>query len=160
MLNSLTDGWWTSTNLYIADPDHVVLGEIADQGARTVTEGKSRLLSAIISGGMILDSSRLADDPQGQEPASAVYDNRRLFAVASEGRAFRPVEGDTGDRAAAASTRRAADGVYLAVFNFDEKQPQTITVPLVRIDQHLATSSDAVTDFATGKALQPARGHG
>jgi hypothetical protein len=34
MLNSLTYGWWTDKNLYITDPDHVVLGEKADQGAQ------------------------------------------------------------------------------------------------------------------------------
>lgn len=102
MLNSLTYGWWTSGNLFIADPDHVVLGEQADQGARSVTEGKSRLLSAIISGGMVMDSSRLADDPQGRQFATEVYDNRNLFAVANEQKVFRPIEGDTGDRAASA----------------------------------------------------------
>ena len=77
----------------------------------------------------------------------------------SEGRAFHPVEGDTGDKAAAAFTRRAADGVYLAVFNYDEKQPRTISVPLSRIDQQLAAApSIAVTDVATREALAPARG--
>jgi hypothetical protein len=159
MLNSLTYGWWTSKNLYIADPDHVVLGENADQGARSVTEGKSRLLSAILSGGMILDSSRLADDPQGQDLARAVYNNRNLFAVASEGRTFRPVEGDTGDKAADAFVRNSADGVYLAVFNYDEKESRTIAVPLQRIDPGLAAASSvAVIDMATGKALAPAHG--
>jgi hypothetical protein len=158
MLNSLTYGWWTSKNLYIADPDHVVLGKNADHGARSVTEGRSRLLSAIISGGMILDSSRLADDPQGQEFARAVYDSRNLFAVASEGRAFRPVEGDTGDKAAAIFIRPSAHGVYLAVFNYDEKESQIITVPLARIDPGLAAASIAVTDVSTGKALAPAYG--
>jgi alpha-galactosidase len=158
MLNSLTYGWWTSKNLYIADPDHVVLGENADHGARSVTEGRSRLLSAIISGGMILDSSRLADDPQGQEFARAVYDNRNLFAVASEERTFRPVEGDTGDKAAAVFTRRTEHGIYLAVFNYDEKRSQTIAVPLARIDLGLVKESVAVIDVATGKALAPADG--
>jgi alpha-galactosidase len=158
MLNSLAYGWWTSKNLYIADPDHVVLGESADQGARNVTEGRSRLLSAIISGGMILDSSRLADDPHGQELARAVYDNGNLFAVANEGRAFRPVEGDTGDKAAAEFTRPAADGVYLAVFNYDDKRPQVIAVPLARIEPQWAASSPiAIMDVATGKALSTAR---
>ncbi|MCU1314327.1 MAG: carbohydrate binding family 6 [Acidobacteriaceae bacterium] len=158
MLNSLTYGWWTSKNLYIADPDHVVLGENADHGARSVAEGRSRVLSAIVSGGMILDSSRLADDPQGQEFARAVYDNRNLFAVASEGRTFRPVEGDTGDRAAALFTRQSAHGVYLAVFNYDEKQSQTIKVPLGRLDPGLAAVSVAVIDVATGKSLARADG--
>jgi alpha-galactosidase len=157
MLNSLTYGWWTDKNLYITDPDHVVLGEKADQGARSLTEGKSRLLSAIISGGMILDSSRLADDPQGRELARSVYDNRNLFAVASEGMAFRPVEGDTGDKAAAVFSRPSSHGVYVAVFNYDEKHPQTIAIPLERIDQALAkASSVSVKDVASGNALQSA----
>jgi hypothetical protein len=159
MLNSLTYGWWTNKSLYITDPDHVVLGEKADQGARSVTEGKSRLLSAIISGGMILDSSRLADDPQAQELARAVYDSPNLFAVASEGKAFRPIEGDTGNKAAAAFTRPSAHGVYLAVFNYDDKKPREITVPLDRIDPALGTAASVeVIDVATGKALLPAHG--
>jgi alpha-galactosidase len=156
MLNSLTYGWWTDKNLYITDPDHVVLGEKADQGARSVIEGKSRLLSAIISGGMILDSSRLADDPQGRELANSVYDNRKWFDVASEGKVFRPIEGDTGDKAAAVFIRPSAHGVYIAFFNYDEKSSQTITVPLDRIDRTLATAqSVSVTDITSGKELQP-----
>jgi hypothetical protein len=86
-------------SLYLTDPDHVVLGEKADQGARSIVEGQSRLLSAVISGGMILDSSRVADDAQGQTFAKVVYSNPRLFAVANEGKIFRPLEGDTGNRA-------------------------------------------------------------
>ncbi len=157
MLNSLTYGWWTNGNLYIADPDHVVLGPRANLGARSIIEGKSRLLSAIISGGMILDSTALADDPQGREMARAVYDNRNLFAVASKGKAFRPVEGDTGDRAADAFVRPSSHGMYLAVFNFDDQQKQTITVPLARISTALASASSVqVIDVASGKALEPA----
>lgn len=157
MLNSLTYGWWTSGNLYIADPDHVVLGEKADNGARNVVEGKSRLLSAIISGGMILDSSRLADDPHGRELAKQVYDNPRLFAVASEEKVFRPLEGDTGDRAAAVFVRRSKDGYYLAVFNYDEKKTQSIDVPLERIDAALHGSSVTLIDVATGQSLPAAK---
>jgi hypothetical protein len=157
MLNSLTYGWWTSKNLYITDLDHVVLGNKADQGARSVEEGKSRLLSAIVSGGMILDSSRLADDPQGRELARAVYDNRPWFAVAAEGKTFRPVEGDTGDKAADVFLRATAHGAYVALFNFDQEQPHTITVPLDRIDETLANSASVtVIDVASGTVLKPA----
>lgn len=151
MLNSLTYGWWTNKSLYIADPDHVVLGEKADLGARSVAEGKSRLLSAIITSGMLLDSSRLADDEQGRAFAQKVYDNRNLFAVARDGEAFRPIEGDTGDKAATAFIRRSPHGVYLAVFNYDDKQPETITVSLDRIDASFATAAVTVTDVATGQ---------
>ncbi|TCK70219.1 hypothetical protein [Acidipila rosea] len=159
MLNSLTYGWWTAGSLYIADPDHVVLGEKADHGARSVTEGKSRLLSAIISGGMILDSSRLADDPQGRQLAAQVYNARDLFQVANEQKVFRPVEGDTGDRAASAFVRPFKGGFYLALFNYDELQPQTITVPLARIDPALATATAvSVIEVETGRKLPEAHG--
>jgi len=157
MLNSLTYGWWTSKNLYITDPDHVVLGDKADQGARSVVEGKSRLLSAIISGGMILDSSQLADDPQGQKFAQAVYNNRPWMAVAAEGKTFRPIEGNTGNKATDAFVRSTAHGAYVAVFNYDEKNPQTITIPAERIDAALASvPSISVIDVASGASLQSA----
>jgi hypothetical protein len=157
MLNSLTYGWWTGKNLYITDPDHVVLGDKADQGARNAEEGKSRLLSAIISGGMILDSSRLADDPRGRELAQSVYSNRPWFAVAAEEKTFRPIEGDTGDRAADVFVRTSAHGAYVALFNYDEKLPRTFTLPLDRIDKALANvPSLTVIDVATGTVLKQA----
>jgi len=155
MLNSLTYGWWTDKNLYITDPDHVVLGEKADLGARNVVEGKSRLLSAIISGGMILDSSRLADDPEGRELAKSVYDDRQWFAIASEGKSFRPVEGNTGEKAATVFVRPSAHGVYVALFNYDEKHPQIISVPLNRIDQALAGRSSVSIVDVSSKAELP-----
>jgi len=155
MLNSLTYGWWTSKNLYITDPDHVVLGDKADLGARSIVEGKSRLLSAIVSGGMILDSSQLADDPKGRELAQAVYNNRPWFAVAAEGKTFVPIEGDTGDKATDVFFRPSVHGVYVAFFNYDEKHEQTITIPLERIDKKLITSSQvAVIDVSSGMALK------
>jgi hypothetical protein len=134
----------------------VVLGEKADLGARNVTEGRSRLLSAVISGGMILDSSRLADDAQGQELAQAVYDNKALFAVAAEGRIFRPVEGDTGDKAANVFARRSANGYYVALFNLDDKQKLTVQVPVERIAPEWAAKEVAVTDVAAKTALPSA----
>lgn len=159
MLNSLTYGWWTDPSLYIADPDHVVLGEKGDLGARSVTEGRSRLLSAIVSGGMILDSSPIADDPRARDLARAVYDNRNLLRVAGEGKVFRPVEGDTGDRAAPAFMRRSSHGFYLAVFNYDDRQPHTISVPLGRIDRSLAGAEPVTAiDVASGKEYPPVRG--
>jgi len=155
MLNSLTYGWWTGKNLYITDPDHVVLGDKADLGARSVVEGKSRLLSAIVSGGMILDSSQLADDPKGRELAQAVYNNRPWFAVAAEGKTFVPIEGDTGDKATDVFVRPSTHGVYVAFFNYDEKHEQTITIPLERIDKKLVTSSPvAVIDVSSGTPLK------
>lgn len=133
MLNALAYGWWTNKALYILDPDHVVLGERGDQGARNLDEGNSRLLSAVISGGMVLDSSPVADDVQARGLAKDVYNKPEWFQIASGGDAFRPIEGDTGDSAANAFVRASGNEWYLAVFNYDDKNPTTIHVPVARI---------------------------
>jgi hypothetical protein len=98
---------------------------------------------------MILDSSRLADDPQGRELARSVYGNRPWFAIAAEQKTFRPIEGDTGDRATDVFMRASAHGAYVALFNYDENKPHTFNVPLDRIDKSLANA-------ASGAALKPA----
>lgn len=133
MLNALTYGWWTNKRLYILDPDHVVLGEHGDLGARSVDEGNSRLLSAIIGGGMVLDSSPLSEDPQARELAKSVYAKPDWFDLSASGEAFRPIEGDTGSAATNAFVRSDGGNLYLAVFNYDDKNPATIRVPIARI---------------------------
>jgi alpha-galactosidase len=148
MLNALTYAWWTDESLYIIDPDHIPLGAKADEGARNLVEAQSRLLSTIISGGMILDSTRLADDPEGQAMALQVYNNRALMKIGAEGKIFRPVEGDTGDAAAKVFARQSALGYYIAVFNYDEKETHTIQVNLNRID--LQFKGSVARDVASG----------
>jgi hypothetical protein len=106
---------------------------------------------------MILDSSRLADDPQARELAQAVYDSRSWLSVAAEDKTFRPIEGNTGDKATDVFVRPSAHGAYVAFFNYDMKDTQTIRVPLARIDKALArVPSVAVIDVASGTTLQPA----
>jgi alpha-galactosidase len=158
MLNALTYGWWTNKDLYLLDPDHVVLGERGDQGARTLNEGNSRLLSAIISGGMVLDSSPVADDAQAQGLAKDVYNKSKWFQIASGGDAFRPVEGDTGNSAANAFVRTSGKDWYLAVFNYDEKSPATIQVPVARILPPHAKGELDAADSETGSVAVIAGG--
>jgi hypothetical protein len=148
MLNALTYAWWTDESLYIIDPDHIPLGTKADEGARNLVEAQSRLLSTIISGGMILDSTRLADDPEGQALALRLYNNRALMKVGEEGKVFRPIEGDTGDAAASIFARQSALGYYIAVFNYDDKETRTIQVKFNRIDPEFRGS--VVRDVASG----------
>jgi len=133
MLNSLTYGWWSNT-LYIADPDHIVLGPRADHGARNLDEGFSRFLSTVISGGMLLDSSNLIDDSEAKDLATHIYAHTRINQIAAEGKAFHPVEGDSGDRAANIFVREApSGGLYVAVFNFDPAKSAEIQLPLERL---------------------------
>lgn len=159
MLNSLTYGWWTSPSLYIADPDQIPLGTgAAIHGARTVDEARSRFLSALISGGQMMDSSNYLDDPTAREIAPQVYTNRRMNALAG-GKPFRPVEGNTGDRAADAFVREENGNYYLAVFNFDFDAPALKHIPLERVAKSLSGGSRvAVTDVWSGASLGRSQG--
>lgn len=133
MLNSLTYGWWTNRNLFIADPDAVALGTHADQGARNLPEARSRFLSAVITGGMVLDGSDFLDDPQAPQFAEKTYGNPELNALAHQNPAFEPVEGDTGDHAANVFEWKDNGRILVAFFNFDADAPATIRVPLARL---------------------------
>jgi hypothetical protein len=133
MLNSLSYGWWTDPSLFIADPDAVALGPTADQGARNLREARSRYLSTVITGGMVLDGSALGTDPVADQFAEAIYGNPELNALAHQNPAFEPVEGNTGDHAANAYEWKEGDKVLVAVFNFDSDALTTINVPLERL---------------------------
>jgi len=159
MLNSLTYGWWTSPSVYIADPDEIPLGPVANEGSRNENEARSRFLSAVISGGMILDSSAFLDDPAARDVAPKVYTNPRINALAATGKPFRPVEGDTGDQAADVFVREENGTHYLAVFNFNGDSAVSKLVPLERVAQVFAGGKPAsVTDVWTDSQLGSATG--
>lgn len=158
MLNSLTYGWWTDGSLYILDPDEVVLGPVADQGARNINEARSRFLSDVIAGGMVLDSSAYLDDPLARSLTKATYLNPQLNRIAAEGKVFRPIEGDTGDHSTNAFVRSDNGTYYVAVFNFDEAASARISIPLARIDQQLANANVEVTDISDGSSVNSEQG--
>ncbi len=149
MLNSLTYGWWTNRSVYIADPDEIPIGPVATQGARNENEARSRFLSAVISGGMILDSSAYLEDATARALAEKVYTNKRINAIAG-GKAFRPLEGDTGDQSADAFVREDNGSYYLAVFNFNGDANDSKHIQLERVAKPLAGAGGvAVTDVWT-----------
>ena len=80
------------------------------------------------------------------------------MAVASEQKVFRPVERDTGDKAATAFARKSARGYYLAVFNHEFEKPQTVGVPLRRIARRLAAGKVRLRDVAAGEEMSAAHG--
>jgi len=126
MLNSVTYGWWINNTLYrYNDPDHTVLKQSEE-------EARTRLDASVIAGTVLLDSDDLTDaELQGR--AERLLTNKEIDAVAREGRSFRPVEGDSGDRAATVFVRRDPGGrLMAAVFNFGP-EPETVSLDVGRM---------------------------
>ncbi len=143
-LNSATYSWWLSGPLYaFNDPDMMVFeGYTAD-------DNMTRLLSAVISGTVFLDGDDLTE-ATGQALARAYLTDGRLNDVVRLGRAFRPVEGNTGTSAATEFVLVDGTTYYLAVFNFGTSATTT-SVDLARAGLD-GTHAYAVSDLWSGVA--------
>jgi Alpha galactosidase C-terminal beta sandwich domain len=141
-LNSAAYGWWMSGRLYaFNDPD-----EMTFQGY-TATDNMARLISGVVSGTVFLDGDDLSSDA-GVGVAMANLSNARINAVAKLGKAFRPVEGNTGAGPPAALVLADGGLFYLAVFNFTSAAV-TQAVDLGRAGLDAATTY-TVTDLWSG----------
>ena len=152
MLNSLTYGWWLNNHVYpFNDPDHIVTyNSFNHREAIMYNEGLSRYVSAAISGTFMIDSDdfRLAE---ARERAKKILTHEAVNRLAAEGKTFKPVEGNTGDRAADIFVREDGDSFYLAVFNFDGEKPKKMRVDLARAGLDAAKSYTAENLLDGGK---------
>lgn len=135
MLNSLSYGWWLNGSVYrYNDPDHIVLYNSYNHREPIMfNEGLSRYFSAAIAGTMMLNSDDYRQEA-ARERAAAILPNREIMELARAGRSFRPVEGNTGDRACDCFVRPEEDGsLYLAVFNFSGTEEKHMLINLERL---------------------------
>jgi hypothetical protein len=136
MLNSLTYGWWLHGPVYtFNDPDHIsVYNSFNRRDPALYNEGLTRYIASVISGGLMLNSDDFRQS-EARERARQILTNGALNTLAASGKSFRPVEGNTNDRAADAFVRHDRDeGVlYLAVFNFSIENPKIMNISLERL---------------------------
>ncbi|SFI51038.1 Carbohydrate binding module (family 6) [Paenibacillus sp. UNC496MF] len=145
-LNALTYGWWQNGTIYhYTDPDHMALAR-----AGSLEEARSRVNSAVISGTVFLNSDDV-HDARAQEYMKALLTNKAVLALAKKGEAFRPVEGNTGARAADAFVLKDKDTYYLAVFNYD-KTAAAMTINLARAGLKDAAAYKATDLWANAAA--------
>lgn len=124
MLNSLTYGWWLGKYYRYNDGDHLIVGP------NSLQEAQSRVSASTITG-LFLDSDRLADDAGAQARAQDILTRSGILELARKGKSFRPLEGNTGNKAADAFVLQDGATHYLAVFNFGT-QEATRTIDLAR----------------------------
>lgn len=145
MLNSLNYGWWADNTLYqFTDPDHLSF-------AASATEARTRYNSGVICGTLMLLSDSYKQ-PAMRELTKELTSNREINALARKGRAFRPVEGNTGQWANEMFTLDDGNEFYLAIFNYERTMNKKYDVNLERI----GLDSDrkyTVTDMWSGKSF-------
>jgi alpha-galactosidase len=124
-LNSVTNGWWQTYLYNFVDADHVVLAH------QTEGENRARMLSSAITGTFITGDDFSSDGPWSAH-AKEWYQNPEFLKIIQSGKAFRPVDGNTGQGASSMFVRQIGDSFYLAVFNYNSKA-QSFVVDAKRI---------------------------
>lgn len=107
------------------DPDQLVFNN--------VTEGanRARLLGGIVTGTLITGDDFSNASASLVDRAKRILQNQNLLDISrgSNGKAFRPVEGNTGNGTTSFFVKQVGKYYYLAVFNFGSKE-QSYDLPL------------------------------
>jgi alpha-galactosidase len=127
-LNSTNYGWWQTYVYNYIDADHMVF--------REETEGtnRARFASGIVTGTLITGDDFSAPPASLTDRAKRILQNQAILNIArnSNGKAFRPVDGNTGNQTNELFVKQVGNFYYLAVFNFSSAA-KNYTIPLSRI---------------------------
>lgn len=147
-LNNLTYGWWQNGTIYhYTDPDYMTLVKGGSyEGAQT------RVNAAAISGTVFLNSDDV-NDPAARQYMENLLTNPEVNALAVKGKAFKPVEGNTGTKAADLFVLEDQGTYYLAVFNYTQN-PEQRQIDLKRAGIPVQDGASVqVTDLWTGEKV-------
>ncbi len=112
-LNNLTYGWWQDGTIYhYTDPDYMTLLK-----GETFEAAQSRVTALAISGTLYLGSDDVRNT-KAQELMEKLMTNPAVNNVAKIGKAFRPLEGNTGQSAADMFLLEDKGAYYAALFNY------------------------------------------
>jgi alpha-galactosidase len=124
-LNSVNYGWWQSKLYNFIDADHVVFST-EDHGSN-----KARFTSGLITGTLITGDD-FSKEGEWDEVAQALLQNKEILDIARSGKAFRPLDGNTGDRANPVFYQMINGYLYVAILNYGDKD-QAFDIPFNRV---------------------------
>ncbi|MDO6431006.1 hypothetical protein Q4E93_10435 [Flavitalea sp. BT771] len=142
-LNSTTYGWWQDKLYDYVDADHIVFK------AEPPGVNRARLASALITGTLITGDD-YSTPGNWHSTAKILLQNKDLVEVARAGRAFRPVEGNTGDQAGNFFVRREGKHTSIAIFNYSDKVLHYTIDPI-----RWGISKKPLKELFSGAVLQP-----
>jgi len=110
-LNSTTYGWWQTHIYNYIDADNLVL--------KTETPGtnSARVTSGVING-TLWTGDDFSTTGQWTESAKILFQNDEVLDIARNGVAFRPLEGNTDDKASEVFVNKIGDSYYVAIINY------------------------------------------
>ena len=120
-MNSTGYGWWQSHLYDFVDADHVVFASEQDGVNR------ARLASALVTGSLITGDD-YSSNGKWTNTARQLLQNKALLQIAANGKSFRPLRGNTGNRGVEQLYRMDGKKLYIALFNYGNTDQQ-ISIP-------------------------------
>lgn len=144
-LNSTGYGWWQSHLYNFVDADHIVFNR-ESEGAN-----RARLASALVTGTLITGDDFSSPGPWSTA-AKHLLQNKELLKVVTNGKSFRPVEANTGNKGVELFVKTVGEVTYLAAFNYNNT-PRTYKLPVDRLGLRSGKKLNAVELFANAKSM-------
>ncbi|WP_123864637.1 alpha-galactosidase [Chitinophaga barathri] len=120
-MNSSGYGWWQSYLYDYVDADHIVFASENDGVNR------ARLAAALVTGSVFTGDDFSATGKWTQV-ARKLLQNRDLLMLAANGKSFRPLLGNTGNKGVEQLFRQDDGRLYIALFNYGNAA-QTMNIP-------------------------------
>lgn len=140
-LNSTSYGWWQKNIYNYMDGDHLVFG------TETAGSNRARLISGIVTGTLITGDDYSASG-SWNATAKDVLQNQDILNIArnGNGKAFVPVEGNTGDQPNELFVCNTGNYLYLAIVNYGTSS-KNYTVNLNRIGLNGSGTYSAIREL-------------
>ena len=139
-LNSTTYGWWQTYVYNYIDADHLVFKNEA------IGVNRARFTSGLITGSLITGDDYSTSGPW-MSTARQLLQQEDLLAIARNGRAFTPVDGNAEQSASEVFVQTIGSSQYVAIVNYKDKK--TYDLSLSRLG--LAPGEYIVKELFTGK---------
>jgi alpha-galactosidase len=124
-LNSTNYGWWQSNIYDYVDADHVVYDQ------QSIGANRARLASSLITGTITVGDNFSKTDTWTSR-AQSLLQNQDLLNISRNGKAFQPVEGNTGTSCTDQYALKIGNYYYLTIFNFGNNN-KTFNINLNRV---------------------------
>ncbi len=139
-LNSVNYGWWQTHVYNFIDADHLVLGN------EPIGVNRARVASGLITGTLFTGDDYSVFGPWSAR-TKTLLQNPDLLQIARSGKAFRPVEGNTGENTSNLFVSTSTPVTYLAILNYGNEE-KNYNIDFKRIGLSLASKFTAVELFS------------
>lgn len=139
-LNSTTYGWWQNQIYDYVDADHMVFKGV------TLGENRARLVSGLVTGTLTAGDD-FSTSGTWNNVAKDLLQNKELLQIAADGKAFKPIDGNSVQGASEAYVKKVGTSYLVGIVNYSGEKNFNISLSRLGI----ANGNHCVKEMFSGK---------